>query len=465
MSKFLKFIVNLFLTVAILTAAAILVPPFLGVNTTIVDTAGMDTNLPLGSVTYSVDIPVTKLQDGDEILKENGTSTYAYIIEEGDVSTGRYKVSSAVDRESVTEITIRNTISLVKLSIPYIGYVVVAMQTVEGIIIIVLVVLFIIILFVLSELWKSRDDDDDDDDDEGTTTGYEALSSEYDEHAAAIEQDFSEAQNLSDESEVEQEMIYEGTPKEPATEDVAQYPDSYAYPESDTHNVSGSFGGEEYTGNVSDSVYYENAAYAEETEIGADRNSTYEMNGADLGTAAAAAGTAAFAGQGDKFGTWNTTDMNFAAELEKGLASKSAADEATYDGAAYTEETDPAWTQGAYTAAPDRQIEQPVYEQAAAGEPLFEEPALQAAADEPAAPEPVPEIQNTVSEEPAAAAYEIGADFEDEIDIDLEPNQFIAARRLSLEEILEQARKRGDEPRVRKDEVSGVDIVDYSKLI
>ena len=51
MSKFLKFIVNLFLTLAILTAVAILVPPLLGINTTIVDSAGMDTNLPLGSVT------------------------------------------------------------------------------------------------------------------------------------------------------------------------------------------------------------------------------------------------------------------------------------------------------------------------------------------------------------------------------------------------------------------------------
>ena len=158
MSKFLKFIVNLFLTLAILTAVAILVPPLLGVNTTIVDSAGMDTNLPLGSVTYSVDVPVTRLKAGDEILKENGSSTYAYIIEEGDAGTGKYKVSSAVDRESLSEITLRNTVSLVKVCIPYIGYVVVAMQTVEGIIIIVLVVLFIIILFVLSELWKSRDD-------------------------------------------------------------------------------------------------------------------------------------------------------------------------------------------------------------------------------------------------------------------------------------------------------------------
>ena len=58
MSKFLKFIVNLFLIVTILTAIAILVPPLAGVTTTIVDTPSMNTNLPLGSVTYSTDINV-----------------------------------------------------------------------------------------------------------------------------------------------------------------------------------------------------------------------------------------------------------------------------------------------------------------------------------------------------------------------------------------------------------------------
>ena len=83
MSKFLKFIVNLFLTLAIIVTAGIIVPPLLGVNTTIVDTASMDTNLPLGSVTYSRNTPVLELEAGDEILKESGTSTYAYIVQEG----------------------------------------------------------------------------------------------------------------------------------------------------------------------------------------------------------------------------------------------------------------------------------------------------------------------------------------------------------------------------------------------
>lgn len=162
MSKFLKFIVNLFLTLAIIVTAGIIVPPLLGVNTTIVDTAGMDTNLALGSVTYSRDKAVLNLEQGDEILKESGSSTYAYIIQEGDATSGEFKVVSATEPDASPEtIILRNTVSEVVLTVPYIGFVVVAMQSLEGRIIIALVILFIIILFILSELWKKKDDEED----------------------------------------------------------------------------------------------------------------------------------------------------------------------------------------------------------------------------------------------------------------------------------------------------------------
>ena len=75
MSKLLKFIVNLFLIAAILVAAAILVPMFAGVMTTIVDTPSMDTNLPLGSITYATNVDVNDLKPGDEVLKDSDTST------------------------------------------------------------------------------------------------------------------------------------------------------------------------------------------------------------------------------------------------------------------------------------------------------------------------------------------------------------------------------------------------------
>ena len=49
MSKFLKLLVNLFLVLAILITGAIFLPPVLGVNTTVVDSETMDTNLEMRS--------------------------------------------------------------------------------------------------------------------------------------------------------------------------------------------------------------------------------------------------------------------------------------------------------------------------------------------------------------------------------------------------------------------------------
>lgn len=167
MSKFLKAIVNIFLIAAILVAAAILVPPVLGITTTIIDTREMETNLPLGSITYSEDVEVMKIESGDEILKEDANSTYAYVVVEGSVESGKFTVLDASDKDgATTEVTIRSYVSRVIFTVPFIGYIVVAMQSVEGMIIVGLVVLFVIILFVLSELWKNRDNDDDDDDDD-----------------------------------------------------------------------------------------------------------------------------------------------------------------------------------------------------------------------------------------------------------------------------------------------------------
>ncbi|MCR5293640.1 MAG: hypothetical protein K6E30_00480 [Lachnospiraceae bacterium] len=180
MSKFLKMIVNLFLIAAIVIAVAILVPPLMGITTTIIDSAALETNLPLGSVTYSEEKEAQSLASGDKILKEDADSTYAYIIVEGDADSGKYMVidPSKNDAEDVQEITIRNYVSSVVLTIPYIGYVMVAMHSTEGMIIIGLVILFVVILFILSELWKKRADDDEDEDeeDEEETSGYEALS-------------------------------------------------------------------------------------------------------------------------------------------------------------------------------------------------------------------------------------------------------------------------------------------------
>lgn len=393
MSKFLKFIVNLFLTVAILTAVAILVPPFLGINTTIVDSAGMDTNLPLGSVTYSKDIPVTKLKSGDEILKESGSSTYAYIIKEGDVKTGKYKVVSAVDRDSSSEITLRNSVSRVSLSIPYIGYIVVAMQTVEGIIIIVLIVLFIIILFILSELWKSRDEDDDGDEDDNT-----------------VETVYDEVMQQSN-----GEMAIEDTYEEPAP--------AYETPDAAPEETDGQIAGPEgFYGEPADG----DLANAAETDEPAMPYSETFANAADL---PAPPYSETFAAPADipeeteparprmTGDVWNTSDFNFADELAKQLPEKYPSSALTADGSDEMAEANAVPTQ----------------EEAVQEEPV--------------------QVETVAQDAIAGPEAELGA------------NRFIAVERLSLDQILEQARKRGGEPVVRKDGVSGIDIVDYSRLI
>ena len=55
MSKVLKTIVNVILFCAIVVAAGLLIPPFAGITTVMVDDVDMQTNLPQGSVAYAVE--------------------------------------------------------------------------------------------------------------------------------------------------------------------------------------------------------------------------------------------------------------------------------------------------------------------------------------------------------------------------------------------------------------------------
>ncbi len=179
MSKILKAIVNIFIILAIASAVAIIVPPLAGVTTTIIDTQSINTNLPLGSITYSNSVNVTEIQTGDKVLKESDSSIYAYVIQSGDAATGQYQAISATDSAASEEtIVLRNNVSKIVLTIPFIGYILVAMHSMEGIIIVALCVLLMIIFFILSELWKkdSSDDDDDDDDDDEDDEEEEKLS-------------------------------------------------------------------------------------------------------------------------------------------------------------------------------------------------------------------------------------------------------------------------------------------------
>lgn len=179
MSRFLKVIVNIILVGAILTAAALLVPPLAGVQTFVMDDMSMQTNLAPGSVTYAVDKEAGELKNGDKVLEQASSGSYVYRVTNLNVQEDICTLTAPNTSPQLTkEANISNGVAKVIFTIPVIGYVVMAMKTTEGLIIIGLAVLFVILLFILSEVWKKDEDDEDDDEDE-----------EEDEEAESLEED------------------------------------------------------------------------------------------------------------------------------------------------------------------------------------------------------------------------------------------------------------------------------------
>ena len=179
MSRFLKVIVNIILVGAILTAAALLVPPLARVQTFVMDDMSMQTNLAPGSVTYAVDKEAGELKNGDKVLEQASSGSYVYRVTNLNVQEDTCTLTAPNTSPQLTkEANISNGVAKVVFTIPVIGYVVMAMKTTEGLIIIGLAVLFVILLFILSEVWKKDEDDEDDDEDE-----------EEDEEAESLEED------------------------------------------------------------------------------------------------------------------------------------------------------------------------------------------------------------------------------------------------------------------------------------
>lgn len=167
MSRFLKIIVNLVVLAAILVAAALLVPPFAGVDTVMNDNTETDTNLPIGSVAYGKTVRASSLKKGDRIIYSEGASDHIYEITDMDPSAGAYKVKDVYNKNSDEEtLTIQKTVPKLVLVVPFIGYAAIALQSIEGLVVIGLGIVFLIILFILSEVWRKDKEEDEEEDEE-----------------------------------------------------------------------------------------------------------------------------------------------------------------------------------------------------------------------------------------------------------------------------------------------------------
>lgn len=196
MSKLLKVIVNTLLLLAILSAGALVIPPFDGITTLVSDGMG-NTNISRGAVTYAKKTDTSSVATGDKILVDDNSGKYIYTIQSLDTAAGTASVKNVISGDT-TEITVRATVSKVIVTIPVIGFLSMAAQSREGIMIIGLAILFLVILFILSEVWKrdEEEDEEEEEEDEDDEKASEELRSRK--KAALVEKKKREEQEMTE---------------------------------------------------------------------------------------------------------------------------------------------------------------------------------------------------------------------------------------------------------------------------
>ena len=171
MSKFLKFIVHFIVICTIICVVGLAVPPFLGITTEILDDPSKETNLPMGSVTYAIPVKTEEAAVGDSILYQGDSKAYKYMITEIDQENKTFQVIDASNsKEKALTVQAKEYFPKVVITIGYVGYLLIATESIEGLIILGLAVLFLIILYIIAELWKK--DPQDDYDEMDTEPGY-----------------------------------------------------------------------------------------------------------------------------------------------------------------------------------------------------------------------------------------------------------------------------------------------------
>lgn len=171
MSKFLKFIVHFIVICTIICVVGLAVPPFLGITTEILDDSSKETNLPMGSVTYAIPVKTEEAAVGDSILYQGDSKAYKYMITEIDQENKTFQVIDASNsKEKALTVQAKEYFPKVVITIGYVGYLLIATESIEGLIILGLAVLFLIILYIIADLWKK--DPQDDYDEMDTEPGY-----------------------------------------------------------------------------------------------------------------------------------------------------------------------------------------------------------------------------------------------------------------------------------------------------
>ena len=396
MGRFLKWIVNIILLCAIVIAAALLIPPLAGVTTAMIDEVDMDTNLPRGSVTYARDVAADDLEAGDDVLILESGKTYVYRVKNLDTGDGTCTLEDTrtAGAEEVTR-TFTGDVSKVVLTVPFIGYIPMAMKSTEGLIVIGLAVVFVIILFILAELWRpDRDDEEEEEEEENPEPADEA-----------------------------RQTLPVDTPSrimEEASSEIASVVSSVVAEESQPEEIRQP----EEDGELDeiDRKLRQEPEYLSEEEV--------------LRQAEETDGTV----------TADSEEDAVILSLEEDIRSEEERMQEINDGAP----------------------EEIVLEQETVPEeePAVEETVIEEAAllEEPVSEEETMETAEEMTEEkiPAAEPYVQEQEVEEEVQTD---ERKLAMPLYTADELLAKAREKGENPRVVKDEKTGVTLLDYSDLL
>lgn len=396
MGRFLKWIVNIILLCAIVIAAALLIPPLAGVTTAMIDEVDMDTNLPRGSVTYARDVAADDLEAGDDVLILESGKTYVYRVKNLDTGDGTCTLEDTrtAGAEEVTR-TFTGDVSKVVLTVPFIGYIPMAMKSTEGLIVIGLAVVFVIILFILAELWRpDRDDEKEEEEEENPEPADEA-----------------------------RQTLPVDTPSqimEEASSEIASVVSSVVAEESQPEEIRQP----EEDGELDeiDRKLRQEPEYLSEEEV--------------LRQAEETDGTV----------TADSEEDAVILSLEEDIRSEEERMQEINDGAQ----------------------EEIVLEQETVPEeePAVEETVIEEAAllEEPVSEEETMETAEEMTEEkiPAAEPYVQEQEVEEEVQTD---ERKLAMPLYTADELLAKAREKGENPRVVKDEKTGVTLLDYSDLL
>lgn len=110
----------------------------------------------MGSVTYAIPVRTEEVKNapGTPLLVKKDSATYRYnLVSIGDNNIGTV-IDPTVAEQSNISVAVKNWVPKVVVTIPFVGYVLTATESTEGLIVLGLIVLFLIILYVVASFLR-----------------------------------------------------------------------------------------------------------------------------------------------------------------------------------------------------------------------------------------------------------------------------------------------------------------------